>query len=249
MGFEWRTSDDDGPPPGWREDKRKGRVHTARWRWYLLLIVVTLVGGVYLWRLAERRIDASVEQLEEDVRLSQALVERAAASDDSELLRSVLSGRDDNWSATQRALVEEGRGYTAIARLLALEPEGSPQELSLTLDPGLRSAELEVVQRYAPGPLGVGTEPALLKQTFVFRRGSNRWLLAPPELAFWGPRRSVRTEMAIFSFPERDAEIVRQLAKDLTADVVALCASLPAGCPDELLASVTFSAKIGRAHV
>ncbi|MDT8306801.1 MAG: hypothetical protein RRC07_12765 [Anaerolineae bacterium] len=244
MGFEWHTSDDDSPPPGWREEKRRGPVHTPRWRWYLLALVATVAAGFYLWRLAEQRIEASVSQLEEDVRLSQSLVERAAATDDPELLRTVLSGREDNWADTQRALVEEGRGYTAIARLLALEPEGAPEELSLTLDPGLRSAELELLQRYTPGGLSVTAEPALLKQTFVFRRGSNRWLLAPPETEFWGPRRSVRTSVAEFRFPQRDGAVVRQLAKDLAADVGAMCALLVAGCPEDQLLTVTFGTDI-----
>jgi hypothetical protein len=240
MGFEWRTDDEEGPVPGWREEKRSRRVRRSRWSWYLLLVAAAIAAAVYLWRLANERVEATLEEARADVRVTQALVERAAATADVELLRTTLSGRDEAWTAAQRDLVEEGNGYTAVARLLGLEPAGDPEELSLTLDPRLRSAELVVAQRYDAASMVVSSEPVVLEQTFVFRRGSNRWLLAPPEPEFWGSRHSLQTGNIQFRFPGRDLEVVRQLAVDLAADVRALCDSLPEGCPADLALGVTF---------
>jgi hypothetical protein len=240
MGFEWRTDDEEGPVPGWREEKRSRRVRRSRWSWYVLLIAAAIAAVGYLWRLADERVEATLEEARADVRVTQALVERAAATADVELLRTTLSGRDETWTAAQRDLVEEGNGFTAVARLLGLEPAGDPEELSLTLDPRMRSAELVVAQRYDPASMVASSQPVVLEQTFVFRRGSNRWLLAPPEPEFWGRRHSLRTGSIQFSFPGRDLEVVRQLAVDLAADLRALCDSLPDGCPADLVLDVTF---------
>jgi hypothetical protein len=244
MGFEWRTDDEESTPPGWRDEKRMRRVRRPRWIWYIVMLIVAAGAVAYLWRLAERRIDASVSQLEADVRLSQSLVERAAATDDPELLRTVLSGRDDEWAETQRELLAAGKGYTGIARLFGLEPVGAPAEQSLTLNAELRSAELVVTQRYTPTLLSPVSEPAVLEHTYVFRRGANRWLLAPPEPDFWGPKHSLQTAVATVNFPERDGSIVRRLASDLVADVDSLCAQLPRGCPDDLHMTITFASGI-----
>jgi hypothetical protein len=238
MGFEWKTDDEETQAAVWREEKRSRRVHTPRWRWYLLLLIAAVAAVAYLWRLADQRVEASLEQARADVRVSRDLVERAAATADVELIRTVLSGRDEDWTAVQRDLVEAGNGYTWIGRLLSLAPAGEADEVSLSFDPALRTAELVVAQPYtAPA---AGGETAILEQTFVFRRGSNRWLLAPPDAEFWGQQHSLSTALGSFLFPARDRELARDLALDLERDVRAYCTLVGEGCPEDLQVTITF---------
>ena len=237
MGFEWQTGDDEGEE--WHEPRPNYRYRSARWRWYLLGVIALLAAGIITWRLAERRVEASSEQMRADVRASHELVQRAAASSDVELLRTALSGRDEEWTATQRELADEGYSYTAAPRLLLLEPVGAPEERSLTLAPNLRSAELVLAQEYTPTAASVLTGPVVLEQTHTYRRGANRWLLAPPDEEFWGVQRSTRTGRVVVEFPERDEELARRLADDLSDGVEALCALQSGRCPPELVVTVT----------
>ncbi len=240
MGFEWQTGDDEGEE--WREQRPTFRYRSARWRWYLLGVVALIAAGIITWRLAERRVADSSEQMRADVRASHELVQRAVASSDVELLRTALSGRDEAWTETQRELVGEGYSYTAAPRLLFLEPAGPPAERSLNLAPDLRSAELVLVQQYTPTAASVLTGPVVLEQTFTYRRGNNRWLLAPPEETFWGAQRSTRAGRVVVEYPERDEALARRLAEDLAEDVEALCGLQSGRCPAELVVTVTLEA-------
>lgn len=237
MAFEWQTGDDEGAE--WREERPPNRYRSPRWRWLLLGLVALIAAGSITWRLAERRVEASSERMRADIRTSHELVRRAAAGSDVELLRTVLSGRDDDWTETQRRLLQDGYGYTSAARLLFLEPVGEPEERSLTLDPSLRTAELVLAQQVTPTAASTVTGPVVLEQTYTYRRGSNRWLLSPPEDDFWGVQRSTRAGRVVVKYPERDEALAERLVGDLDADVEKLCELQGGRCPADLVVTVT----------
>jgi hypothetical protein len=94
---------------------------------------------------------------------------------------------------------------------------------------------LTLPQRYE---LTVGnglTETVTLEQTAVYRQGPDRWLLAPPDDAFWGETAITAHRYLTVSYPARDAALAEPLARDLDAALAQFCRH--AG--DELCAHLT----------
>jgi hypothetical protein len=125
-------------------------------------------------------------------------------------------------------VVENGgfvdRSSFGLSKLANSDPESAIVEV--TLAPDLTSAELVTQRPYAIDVGNGVTETVILEQTAVYRLGPNRWLLAPPEEAFWGETMTSNGRYLTLTYPERDAEIGRRLALDLDRKLIEMCSQL-----------------------
>lgn len=212
--------------------ERPGR---PRWRILAFLIValvllISLAGVVY--RQVERRLVEGRERAEADVLASYNIMRDAAQSGDTELFVGFLSGRDPQWSVAQAGLVSSDAydnrsafGFTSASSTL---PSAAP---TITLAPDLNSAEVSAIQAYEVA-LGMGlTETITLTQTATYRRGPDRWLLAPPDAEFWGDTEVINGRYARLSYPARDSAVIRRFSRDLEGILADLCGGTPGLCP------------------
>ncbi|MBE2223634.1 MAG: hypothetical protein IAF02_18985, partial [Anaerolineae bacterium] len=245
MSFDWRTEDEHG----WdapdlvssspNEQKPEGKRRWLRWLIPLGLLLVALM--VVGWTI-NKRVRTATAQVELDVVASHALVEQAIARQDVDLFQSVLSGRDSEWTAGMMRLVAAGdlmeRDGLGLIRLPVTEPITPTVEVSADL----LEAEVMTVLPYAI-EVGNGlTETVFLAQTAVYRRGTNRWLLASPDAAYWGDIGRIKSQYVTLSYPERDKEIALDLLLSLDAKIGQVCTQLPdIDCPDNYQVSVALS--------
>ncbi len=234
MSFNWRTEEDRGwdheiSPPAAIASRRR------RWAKLALLLLVLSLAGAVLWRAMQAQAARNREALEQDVRSSHALALRAAQQQDVELLTSLLSGADERWTDAQRSNLEDGLLFSGAAAPFGFEqPAGQSQAAGTITDivwsPDLLEALL--TSRYTQTVLATG-ESVLLEQTVVYRQGSQRWLLSPPNTEFWGPWQSLSAANVTLMFRERDAQAASQMLPIFESALVALCAALEQRCPDD----------------
>lgn len=238
--FDWQTEETIQEPLGWDEPEplpERARTSSLRQRWPLLVLigVLALTAGFVIWRQAERRVAQATQAAEAEVIGSVNLVYRAVENRDEELFRSLLSGRNLGWTQAtldlfERDLVFDRRQLGMVARPLELplnlrddnlagqfEVSAAASTVAITLSPDLTEAEVEGIQPYVVAratALG-GMETVWLRQTAVYRRGEQGWLLSPPLRPFWGDWQTVEGERLDVVYPERDAEVAERLAADL----------------------------------
>lgn len=218
--FHWIT-DEQGEV--WHEQGgMEGPNRPNRWRWLTLVAILALcalaVWGV--WGYLQKRVDTTTQEIEEEIRRSVELLYQSADNGDIELFRTVLSGKDREWTALQ--LQQVGDGGLLERELFGWELQTAlPTVHEIVISPDLRSAvvTLTVPYRYDVGN-GV-TETVSLFLPTTYRRGESRWLFAPPEETFWGAKSLVMAggEQVILSGPERDAELIQEVA-NLTAQLI-----------------------------
>lgn len=255
MSFDWKTEDLDwekdprrDPEPALPDDLYKGielvndepaaesAAPARRLPRRRSLIVVAVIGVLLLaatgliYRQVDQRAEAGRERAETDVLASDELVRSADANGDAELFVSVLSGSDPQWATDVTSLVAgralNDRSSFGFHPSASTEPSG---EKVVTLAPDLHSAELAVSQAYDVA-IGAGlTETITLTQTAVYRRGPDRWLLAPPLDEFWGETESVIGRYTLFTYPARDEAIAQRLIRDIEAVAAELCGSVEGG--------------------
>ena len=245
--FDWQTEEDGA----WNESERVVIEPPARrpppWRFILLILVALTVAGAVVYRQATQRIEAATAEVRADVLSSHRLILQAALQKDVELASSLLSGRDPRWTEAQRQLVAQGllvdRGVFGLrmppgpAPAPDDVPQGgdAPVAVAVTVDPDFHAAELLFEQDYLVETGRAATQTVTLQQTAVYRQGSQRWLLAPPEREFWGDRNSIQGDILTVSYPVRDEAIVERLADDLDAIVADMCRVLSdLNCPADL---------------
>ena len=243
--FDWQTEEDGA----WEESERVVVEPPVRrpppWRFVLLILVALTAAGVVVYRQATQRIEAATEEVRADVLSSHRLVLLAALQKDVELASSLLSGRDPRWTEAQRQLVAQGllvdRGVFGLrmppdpAAADDSQENGAPATVAVTVASDFRSAELLFEQDYLIETGRPATQTVTLQQTAVYRQGSQRWLLAPPAIEFWGDRNSIRGDILTVSFPARDASVVERLAADLDAVLADVCRVLrDLNCPADL---------------
>jgi hypothetical protein len=116
------------------------------------------------------------------------------------------------------------------------------QFVSLDFSPDLLSAELVTSQAYT-FTLPNGTlQSTTLQQMAVYRRGSQRWLYAPPESDFWGITADYERDAVTAVYPLRDETLVQRLAIDLEQILGQLCRTLDGiDCPADLSVRLNFS--------
>lgn len=249
--FDWRTEDDASwrePPKPLPPDPRK-----RPWGVIVFILLVLLAAGFVVYRQLDRQIDAATTAVQTDVLATHNLVQTAVSRSDLELFRSQLSGRDPAWTETQESLLADeliqGRefwgwqqpNFSPPLTLADLTAVSGP--LALTLAPDLNSAELQFPLTYLVTKADGVTETITLAQTAVYRRGKNRWLLAPPEEAFWDGWVTNRGDLLTLIYPQRDRLVAEQLAADLEVMLRQLCETFPdLACPDDLHISLRLDA-------
>ncbi|MCI0395572.1 MAG: hypothetical protein L0332_05290 [Chloroflexi bacterium] len=236
--FEWHTEEGWTDEPARTKPERTARPRRRRWITALLAIYTLALAIATTYWLANRQVAASVNLIEEDVRLTHELVMEAAGQGDVDLFAAYLSGRDARWSNQQRALVSQHL-FGNLDSLDLHKADTAPRIEQITVSPDLRRAEVHFTQVYTTH-LGHGlTETVTLSQTAIYRRGNDRWLFAPPEADFWGEATISRDQHLTLYYPQRDAAVARRLATDLEAQLSEMCASLAGlNCPATLRVEV-----------
>lgn len=246
MSFDWQTDervDWDEPPVTAPEPDQEPSGPGRRWRWLLLALLILVAGaalGSY-WALTQR-VEEATENAESDLLASYTVIEDAASEGDAELLTTFLSGRDDEWAVTLEQLVLAGHYQNREAfGLTHLPADPATAVLSTTLKATFDSAEVVAEQVYSYSVGNGLTETVRLRQTAVYRLGSDRWLLAPPTADFWGETQTKDGFFLTLAYPARDQNIAERLALDLDTALAALCASTTFDCPRGFHLQVEFS--------
>ncbi|MCP4424488.1 MAG: hypothetical protein GY803_08360 [Chloroflexi bacterium] len=236
--FNWQTDDD----VVWDDEATAGGTAVPPRRPWLtiLFILAAIVGaGTFIYRQVNERVETAAANVESDILASHQLLQQAAAQNDVELFRTLLSGRSAAWSSMQAVLMEEGqllgRDALGLDWLPTATENADLPDIELNISPELDTAELHFVQEYAVEVGHEVTETALLRHTAVYRRGSERWLYSPPDDEFWGEYTTNQGAMLTLAYPSRDAAIAEKLAFDLDAKLNEMCRRLSAlNCPDDL---------------
>ena len=236
MSFDWQTEEDgDWEDKDWQEKPETAVASKPPWRTLLLILVLLSFAGTVIYQQVSSRLKETTAALESDIFAAHNLLSRAASNQDGDLGKAVLSGRDLGWSQIQTDLLNSGLFYENPTFGLALAnadaayaPLVSEDErfIDLTLTPDLNGAELHFARDFLAFT-GAGMQTVTLQQTAVYRRGETRWLLAPPLEPFWGAWNEVAGDFVTYKYPERDAEIVKQLIPDLEKLLTEACAALP----------------------
>lgn len=223
MSFNWQTEDDSQ----WGEE-RSNRQAPSRPKYtrpvvWLGLLAFLAAAGLLIWRQVDQRLDEVTANLEQDVRASHQLMRQAASEGDSELFVSMLSGRDSAWTDIQLRLFEQDLLFGNEASLLGLLPEPTAELTStVTFSADLNQAILSVGQQYRPGN-SPNVPPITLQHLSVYRHGSQRWLLAPPDDEFWGNWATSAGQHLTLVYPTRDERFALHLQQYLNEKMGLLC--------------------------
>ena len=221
---------------------RGGRV------WVRLLTALLLVGmlttAVWLfYRQAQTRIEQAEAIIQAEIMTSHNLLLEASAAGDAELLANLLSGRDLAWTDSQLDLLQQNMLFARPQwNLLPAEvqPAMTP---TITLNAELDSAVLTTAVVYA-NPNASTAENDLLtyQHQLIYRRGDNRWLLAPPlrDAAERAPNRYSGTHV-FATFPVEDHEMAARIAQDLDTTIAKLCGGFDMYCPEGEFLRLTFT--------
>ncbi len=227
--FDWQTDDGAGwdsepenPPPV----ESSGR----RWLTVSVMALVVLGAGWLGWRQFNQRIQATTAGVEADLRASYLLVQETGLRGDTEVFRTLLSGRDEAWTDAQQGLVTEG-DWRDLAPLGLWPSNHQPAIQNIELSPDL--AEAEVTGRFTYTiEIGHGlTDTVALDLTEVYRRGATRWLFAPPEAEFWGAPLTLNGPNIQIKGSVRDETLLLRLLQSLENSLARVCNNDPAlGC-------------------
>jgi WD40 repeat protein len=219
--------------------------------WWLIPIILLALGlaGWLVYRQANQRVIEATTAVTTDVLSSHNLLLQAAYNKDMDLFIALLSGRNAQWTAAQEAMLPAdtflNRPSFGLYAAFAREPDLTTTEnhlVSLDFAPDLLSAELILSHLYTYTLPNGRNQTTTLQQTAVYRRGSHRWLYAPPEADFWGNTRSYDLGQLIVVYPLRDDELARRLALDLEQMLNELCRTLDdINCPDDMAVTLVLS--------
>lgn len=231
--FDWHTDDEDWPDEPIIESELKTVISRRPFWITLLIIVILLIGaGLLVYRSVHNQIEATQREIESELRLTHNLVQQANLEQDAELFRSILSGRDPNWTELQLEQVANGRLFDRQS--LGLQAQANIRENQIEISPDLQAAELIFEQSYAlQNGKGI-TEIVQLQQTAVYRRGSQQWLYAPPTEEYWGGWQTWDGRHLAIAYRQRDQDIVEQLAFDFEALLAEVCQLPDMACPADL---------------
>ncbi len=245
--FNWQTDDE----TVWDDEMAAAEtaVSPPRRLWITLFAVALVIAaaGFVIFRQVNRRVETGIANTQSDILATHNLAQRASLDNDADLFMTLLSGRSKIWSSLQTEAVQEGWLYERsalgllwlplhkAASLTLADVQSGASGVELTLDPELNKAELRFPLDYAVAVGNGVTETVVLQQTAVYRRGSERWLLSPPDDEFWGEYTTNQGAMLTLAYPARDTAIAEKLAFDLDAKLDEMCRTLPdLNCPDDL---------------
>lgn len=233
--FNWKAEDDHR----WDEysDPRKPKRPGGRVGIKIVLAVVAVLvvvsGGVLLVRQLRDYVAKTETSVETDVLNSQDLVLHAVNTADPEVLVSVLSGREEDWTSAIISLLDKDLFFDRAQFGLDWDRSVPPSDVDVSISPDLRKAEVQFSLAYTYDAGSGQTDHIELKQTAIYRTSNDRWLLAPPLEEFWGNRISAQGRFVTIEFPDRDADLGRRLAADLEAALGSACNSLAdINCPE-----------------
>ncbi len=236
MSFDWQTEEESAwEDPAWQEKSETAVPPSRPWLTIILIAVVVFAAGAFGYRQINQRLVETTTAVESDIFAVHNLLSRAAANQDADLGKAVLSGRDLGWSRIQADLLSGGLFYEHPGLGLRLpEDEAAYAPLfrederfiDLILSPDLNGAELIYARDYL-ALTDDGVELVTLQQTAVYRRGETRWLLSPPLEEFWGNWQTRELDNLTLIYPQRDEAIMQKLADDLQALLQESCDLLP----------------------
>jgi hypothetical protein len=249
--FDWHTEDDGGWDDQPRQPATLPPPRRKRPLPFLIVILLALVAaGAVVMRQVNQQVESATLTVQQDVLATHNLLRTAVARQDVELFRSILSGREPLWTASQEALLRENLTFDRAFLGWQQTGEATPQltlealhtlseTVTLELTPDLNSATLTHPQMYTLElPSGM-TETVTLLHTTVYRRGSQRWLFAPADDDFWGNWVTREAETVTLIYPSRDTPVANRLASDLEVLLRRLCRTYVAlSCPDDLRVNV-----------
>ncbi|MCI0397817.1 MAG: hypothetical protein L0322_23170, partial [Chloroflexi bacterium] len=238
--FEWRTEEDNAWAEGVADAPEAPRRAASERRWPLVLGVFFVLGllGFVVVRQLREQVDQTESDTSEEITTSFDLMWTAAEEGDVELFHLVLSGRDPEWTEAEKELLEKKGLFDRPA--MGLHLNGHPPQIAdTTLSPDLREAVVTATGVYTMDVGNGVTQTVQLQLTSIFRQGSARWLLSPPEEEFWGEMGMTRGTRLTLMYPQRDREIALRLARDLDEKVGEVCTILAdLNCPANLFLDV-----------
>ena len=216
--YDWHTDEE----VSWADDKPDpAGPSRSRWPWLAIPLLLLIAGGLIYWQV-NRRVAATTDRLRDDVLSSHQLVAQAVSKQDRELLTSLLSGRDPEWTAAQQALLAADYWQTGLFLGWQRLPAAA-EAFEVSFDSELHEATVTTTTRFAlTGADGAPRELTLTREQF-YRQGETRWLLSPPPEAFWGNRRLIQNQYFSLTTPARDAEFGRALADVVERQLGRLC--------------------------
>lgn len=245
--FDWRTDEDEtvwespAPPP------TPPQKRTWRWPWLVAVVVLASVAGGLGYQQFNKRLAHQLESIRADILTTHYLIQKSAQTQDEDLFYPLLSGRDTAWANMQKTLVAQGEfldrsplGLSSLPLPIPLEDMTKGDETIVDLDVAadLNTATLVWTQPYT-AVLPSGEVALRLEQTAVYRRGSERWLYAPPDNAFWGPWQQADYAHLQFIYPQRDGEWASRLGQQLNSQIEILCQKWPPlACADDFVMTV-----------
>ena len=238
MGFEWRTEEEEGVDG--RQERMPApeqRTPPGRLSQRLLLLALALallaVAAVVIWRQVDHRVTNITDTVREEVLASHALARRAAGEKDGELMASILSARSGQWMAVQEERLRNGLLFDESLRPFDIIPlAGLGGDVDVMLNPPLTEAVVEARRPFAVDAGRGLTTTIYLTRTYIYRKGSQRWLWSPADPSFWGAMETIEGDLVTVIAPERDREVVSRLAAEIEASLGELCRQF-GPCPEE----------------
>jgi len=233
--FNWQAEDDNSWDEYIAPEKPQLPKNNNGMKIVLASIVIMSVAVISFLLIRELtdRIATTEISVETDILTSQDLVLQAVHTGDPEVLVSVLSGREEEWTSAVVSLLEEDLLYDRKQFGLEWDPSVRPSNVEVSIEPDLRGAEVRFTLAYTQKDGSGENRQVELQHTSIFRTSDDRWLLAPALQEFWGDRISAEGRYVTVEFPEADADLGRRLAADLEEALGEACSSLPGiECPD-----------------
>lgn len=228
--FDWVT-DDEGDWPAFTPPPPKPR-RSIPWRGLLLVALVLAVAGFWLYGQMQQRLETATAVVIQDVRAVYGLYIRAAQNQDVDLIKTVISGSSPVWWQGQLALLEEDLLLERWSMgLLAPVNRSAPEIVDVKPSPDLNEAEVVARQPFVVPFANGRTETVTLETTTLFRRGSDRWLVAAPDARFWGEWQVMNGRRLSLIYPQRDKDMAEMLLPVLEVELERACQGLDLPCP------------------
>lgn len=240
MGFEWQTEEDTDHL--WDDDLSPAEPNpntpfTSRRLTFLLAAVILITLGYVTQRTLQQRADAREAQIISDVLAAYGLLEQAIEDGDLEVLRSVLSGNNAQWSQAQQThllnnqLLE--RPFTGWQHLIG-------DHAQISVNPRLSEVTATITQTYRIDN-NLPIKQATIVQTAFFRLGEQGWLYTNPIDTYWGSEQQLLGEQITLVYPAIDDDYAQELAQFLDPLINRYCQQL-SRCPNSLNITLNLNA-------